>query len=258
MSSVAIAAIVFACVFGAALLGIVIAGVLPEKHLTSDSKDVVKLAMGLIATMAALVLGLLTGSAKSAFDTQNAEVKEIAANVVVLDRTLARYGPETKDIRDAIRTAIARSVARMWPEEEPKMAEPAAPATGSPDAVPVGERIDDAIRALSPQNESQRTLQARAAAIAGGILQTRWLLFGQGGNAVQMPLLIVLVFWLSALFVSFGLFAPRNATVVTILLVAAISVAGSIFLILEMNQPFTGLLKISSEPLRYALAHLGQ
>jgi hypothetical protein len=257
MSSLAIAAIVFACVFGAALGGIVIAGVLPENHLTSDSKDVVKLAMGLIATMAALVLGLLTGSAKSAFDTQNAEVKDIAANVIVLDRTLAHYGPETKEIRDAMRTAVARSVARLWPEEEPT-AESAAAPSGGPDSTSAGERIDDAIRALSPQNESQRTLQARASAIAGGILQTRWLLFGQGGNAIQKPLLVVLVFWLSALFISFGLFAPRNATVVTILLVAAISVAGSIFLILEMNQPFTGLLKISSEPLRYALAHLGQ
>lgn len=255
MSSIAIAAIVFVSVFGAALVGIAVRSVLPEHHLTTDSKDVVKLAMGLIATMAALVLGLLTGSAKGTFDTQSSEVKDIAANAIALDRTLAHYGPETKEIRDTIRQAMLQSLATMWPEEVPAAA-PSKPVV--PSTIPPAERIDDDIRALTPQNDSQRALQARATSLVGGILQTRWLLFGGGGNVVQKPLLVVLVFWLAALFASFGLFAPRNATVVTMLLVAAVSVAGSIFLILEMNQPFAGLLKISSEPLRFALAHVGQ
>src|SRR5262245_1661598 len=117
MSSLEIAGIAFACIFGGALLGMLLRTVLPEHHLSPDSKDVVKVGMGLIATMAALVLGLLTGSAKSAFDTQDSELKQMAANVLLLDRTLAHYGPETKSIRDQIRHAIEYKLAATWPED---------------------------------------------------------------------------------------------------------------------------------------------
>jgi len=253
VSSVAIAWITFACVFGASLLGMFLRKVLPDEHLSADSKDTVKLAMGLIATMAALVLGLLTGSAKSTFDTQDNEVKQGAANIVVLDRTLAHYGPETRDIRDLIRQAVVFRLGVTWPEDGSKPGR-----LDVPEATPAVEGIEDKIRALSPQTDSQRALQSRALQVAGEILQLRWLLLGQAGNPVQTPLLVVLIFWLAALFASFGLFAPRNATVLAVLLVAALSVSGSIFLILEMNRPFAGLLKISSAPLRFALSHLGQ
>src|SRR5262245_23108931 len=239
-----IAWIVFACVFGAALLGMLLRGVLPAEHLSSESKDVMKLAMGLIATMAALVLELLTGSAKSTFDAHDNELKQSAADIIVLDRTLAHYGPETKGIRDSIRRLVALRLAATWPEEESASAR-----VDVPEATPAIEGIDDQIRALAPPNEAQRALQARASQSLDQILRTRWLVLGEAGNSIQMPLLVVLVFWLSALFVSFGLFAPRNATVLVVLIVAALSVSGSIFLILEMNQPFAGLLKISSGPL---------
>lgn len=258
MSTVAIAVVVFACVFGAALLGMVLRGVLPDEHLSSDSKDVVKLAMGLIATMAALVLGLLTGSAKGTFDAQDAELKQVAANVIMLDRSLARYGPETKSIRDSLKQLIALRLATTWPEDASGLPPSTHATVDLPESTPAAESIDDEVRALSPHTDAQRGLQARAQQSVDSIMQVKWLLMGQAGNAIQTPLLVFLVFWLAALFASFGLFAPRNATVVTILLVAAISVAGSIFLIAEMNQPFTGTLKISSGPLRFALAHLGQ
>jgi hypothetical protein len=249
----AIASVVFTCVFGAALVGMMLRPLLPDEHLNADSKDVVKLAMGLVATMAALALGLLTGSAKGTFDIEDGQLKQVAADVIVLDRTLAHYGPETKETRESIRRLITSRLATIWPEEgsEPvKLDDPAATATV--------EGIDDQIRGLSPRDGAQGTLQARASQILGEVMRTRWLLLGQAGNSIQLPLLVVLVFWLAALFVSFGLFAPRNATVVTMLIVAALSVAGSIFLILEMNQPFTGLVKVSSAPLRFALTHLGQ
>src|SRR5262245_19816578 len=253
MSSLEIAGIAFACIFGGALLGMLLRTVLPEHHLSPDSKDVVKVGMGLIATMAALVLGLLTGSAKSAFDTQDAELKQMAANVILLDRTLAHYGPETKNVRDQIKRAITYKLAMTWPEDG------SAARTDLSETTPAVEGIEDAIRALVPQNEVQRALQSRALQISDSLLQTRWLMFGQqAGNAIQTPLLVVLVFWLAALFASFGLFAPRNATVVAVLGVSALSVSGAILLILEMNQPFQGLVKVSSAPLRYTLAHLGQ
>jgi len=254
MSSLAIASITFACIFGGALLGMFLRTILPEHHLNPDSKDVVKLGMGLIATMAALVLGLLTGSAKSAFDMQDNELKQSAANIILLDRTLAHYGPETATIRDQIRHAIMYKLAATWPEDSSATAR-----LDTSENTPAVERIEDEIRSLSPQSDAQRALQARALQITGEVLQTRWLVFGQqAGNAIQTPLLVVLVFWLAALFASFGLFAPRNATVIAVLCVSALSVSGALLLILEMNQPFQGLVKISSAPLRYALAHLGQ
>jgi hypothetical protein len=253
MSSLDIAGIAFVCIFGGALLGMFVRTALPENHLSQDSKDVVKLGMGLIATMAALVLGLLTGSAKSAFDTQDGELKQMAAHVLLLDRTLAHYGPDTKSIRDQIRRAIAYKLAVTWPEDG------SAARVDTSENTPAVEGIEEAIRALSPQNDVQRALQSRALQITGDVLQTRWLMFGQqAGNAIQTPLLVVLVFWLAALFASFGLFAPRNATVIAVLCVSALSVSGAILIILEMNQPFQGLVKVSSAPLRYTMAHLGQ
>src|SRR5262245_34756836 len=249
MGYLQIAGIAFACIFSGALLGMLLRTVLPEHHLSAESKDVVKVGMGLIATMAALVLGLLTGSAKSAFDTQDSELKQMAANVLLLDRTLAHYGPETKSIRHAIEYKLAAT----WPEDG------SAGRTDTSETTPAVERIEDEIRSLPPRNDEQRALQSRALQITGDVLQTRWLMFGQqAGNAIQTPLLVVLVFWLAALFASFGLFAPRNATVIAALAVAALSVAGALLLILEMNEPFQGVVKVSSAPLRYTLAHLGQ
>jgi Protein of unknown function (DUF4239) len=252
MSPIAIGSIVFACLSASMVLGMLLHSRVPVDHLNADSKDVVKLAMGLIATMAALVLGLLTASAKGSFDTWNNELKQSAAKIILLDRTLAHYGPETKNTRDVLRRVIAFRIAQTWPEESSR--------NGTLDSsmTPAVESIEDQIRALAPQNDTQRALQSKALQITGDLLGTRWLLLAQAGNSTPLLFLVVLTFWLSALFASFGLFAPRNATVVAALLFCALSVAGSTFLILEMDRPLEGLLKISSAPLRYALAHLGQ
>ena len=175
----AIGWIAFACVFGGALLGMFLRGVLPEHHLSQDSKDVVKLGMGLLGTTAALVLGLLIASAKSSFDTQNTEVKQAAANIVLLDRALAQYGPETKDARDLIRRSVAFRLAVTWPEDG------SAPERfDTPETTPTLERIETKIRDLSPQNDGQRWLQSRSLQMASDVQQTRWLLFG-GARAEQ-------------------------------------------------------------------------
>jgi hypothetical protein len=114
MRYLAIRLILFACIFGPALLGLFLRGVLPEQHLRADSKDAVRLGMGMIATMAALVLGLLVASAKNFYDTQSSELTQLSANVILLDRLLARYGPETKEARDLLRGAVARALDLMW------------------------------------------------------------------------------------------------------------------------------------------------
>jgi len=249
MSSLVIGAIVFICVFGGALLGISLRLMLPKHHLSAESKDTVKVGIGLIATMAALVLGLLVATAKASYDTKSNELTEMSANTVMLDRILAHYGPETRNIREQLRRAGAHSLAMLWPQNGQ-----------APQLEPTGgaEALYDAIAALSPKNDAQRALQNQALNLTLEIGKMRWLLFEQSGSSISTPFLVVLIFWLTIIFMSFGLFAPHNLTVVATLLVCALSVSGAIFLILELDRPFEGLIRISSAPVQNALAHLGR
>jgi hypothetical protein len=250
MSSIAISFIVFACVFGGALVGMLLRTSLPQHHLIPDSKEIVKVGMGLVTTMAALVLGLLVASAKSSYDAQSTELTEMSSKVVVLDRILAHYGPETREVRDVLRSTIARVLDVLWSKDGSDLSR----LERSTNA----EILYDKIQGLSPRDDRQRANQAQALAVAMGLGQTRWLMYEQRVSSVSLPLLIVLILWLTIIFISFGLFAPRNATVVVSLFAAAISVSGAIFLIMEMYTPYAGIIRISSAPLRAALAHLGQ
>ena len=249
MSSTTISLIVLACVFGGALLGIFLHAVLPQHHLSNETKDIVKLGMGLVGTMAALVLGLLVASAKGYYDAQSAELTQMSANIGTLDRALALYGPETKEIRTMLRGAVVRILDQMWSKDG---ASPAAPIAAG------GEILYEKIQGLSPKNDTQRLLQGQALSIAVDIGKMRYLMYAQQATSVSMPLLVVLVLWLTVIFISFGLFAPFNATVVSSLFVSALSVSGAIFLILEMYTPYSGVIAVSSAPLRAALAQLGQ
>jgi Protein of unknown function (DUF4239) len=254
MSPLATSCIVFGCIFGGTLLGMVLRAFLPEKHLSAETKDVVKLGMGLIGTMTALVLGLLIASAKSSYDAQRNGLMQMSANIIVLDRTLAHYGSESKDVRDRIHEAVEDMLSHAWPGEYRQSGSAEAP-NGTEGRY---EDVLDKIQALKPDNDAQRALQAQALKTAGDIAQTRWSLFAQKGGSIPTPFLVVLVFWLTLLFASFGLFAPRNATAVITLLICAAAVSTAMFLILELDQPFGGIMQISSAPLRSALAQLGR
>ena len=248
-----IALIVFACVFGGALLGMFLRFLIPEHHLSEDTKDVIKLGMGLIATMTALVLGLMIATAKSSYDTQDEAVKHTAAKVLLLDRMLSNYGPETKEARELLRRTVASRLEAIWPEDRSQHAR-----FDAPDAMFTNRGIETRILQLSPQNDAQRWLQTQALRVGRDIMETRWLVLGSLGSSMPVQFLVVVVFWLMIIFGSFGLLAPRNATVVAVLFLCALSVAGSIFLILEMDRPLEELMSISSAPLRYTLSHLGQ
>jgi hypothetical protein len=245
----AISWIVFGVVFGGALVGLALRALLPEHHLSQDSRDVVKLGMGLLGTMAALVLGLLIASAKSSFDTQRNGLAQLSANLVLLDRALAHYGPETKDIREGLRQSVATMINQIWPENGDH-AGGVEPTAGS-------ETLYEQLQGLSPHTDSQRFLQAAALKTGVDVAQERWLLSAQKGSAIPVPFLVILVFWLAVLFVSFSMFTRPNGTVVMALLFCALSVAAAIFLILELDRPFDGLIQLSSDPLRRALAQLG-
>ena len=251
MSPFEVGCIVLVCVFGGAMLGMTIHTLLPEPHLNSESKDVIKLGMGLIATMSALVLALLTNSAKGSYDTQRNEVTQVSANVILLDRVLAHYGPETKDARDLIKVSVAAMIDRIWPSDRVEAAKLGPTSTS-------GELFFDKIQELTPKDDVQHALQAQALNLSIQIGQARLLLFEQGGRSIPMPFLVLLIFWVTTIFLSFGLFAPRNATVIVTLFLCALSVAGAIFLIMELDRPFGGLIEISSAPLRNAMAIIGK
>jgi hypothetical protein len=253
MSSIAISLIVFAVVFAGALFGMFLRTVLPEHHLNDSSKDVVKLGMGLVATMSALVLSLLISSAKSSFDAQSAEVTDASARIILLDRTLALYGPETNEARQLLRSSIARVFERLWPKNRDRVV---VSALGEPSSGM--ESLYVMVQGMSPKDDRQRSIQTQALNILVVLGQLRWLMYEQQSTSISMPLLIVLVSWVTTLSISFGIFAPYNATVIASLLVTSMSVAAAIFLILELYKPYGGLIHISSAPMRIALAHLGQ
>jgi Protein of unknown function (DUF4239) len=255
MSPTLIGLIVFLFTFVGALFGAWVRASLPRHHVEADSKDTIKVDIGLIATMTALVLGLVTASSKSSFGAVDDAVKQTATEVLVLDRTLARYGPETKDIRNHLHQAVSARVDAIWPEGAVRPISLDPMRSG---AATTSEGLADAIRQLQPKDNAQRALQARAADLSEALLQARWLVLSSAETRVPGPFLIIMTFWLTVTFMSFGLFAPRNATVVAALFLSSLSVACALFLVLEMGTPFEGVLKASDEPLRQGLAHMNQ
>jgi len=236
------------------LLGMFLRGILPEHHLSNESMGVVKLGIGMLATLAALVIGLLIASAKGSFDTMNNGLMQTGSKIILLDRLMAQYGPETREARDFLRRGVASFIERVWPKEGvgDLQVKPLDPRAGI-------EALQEKLLQLSPQNDSQRWIQSRALQVSGEIAETRWLLIQQIGlSSLSMPFFVILVSWLVIIFFSFGLSSPRNATVIVVLLICALSAAASLYLIQELDQPYRGLIRISSAPLRNALAYLGQ
>jgi hypothetical protein len=250
MSAAVLSCLIFALTLGGIVLGALLRTTLPQHHLSKESQDIVRLGAGLIATIAALVLGLLIAAAKGSFDTQSGQVKQITADIILLDALLEQYGPEALPIRVEMRKLIGPLADRLWRE---RPADAAAPFTINAKA----ESVYVAIQALSPKNDLQRSLQARAAQISTDLAQTRLLLFVESDNAIPAPFIAILAFWLIIIFASFSLFAALNVTVFAFLSLFALSASCAIFLILELSQPFTGLLMIPSAPLRNALGPIG-
>ena len=254
MHPVGIGFVTFACAFGGALLGNYIRTLLPPTHLSKESQDIMRLGMGLVATMTALLLGLVTASARSSFDSQDSAIRTSMSNILTADRLLARYGPETK--------ADTRS-----------------PETGGgippPDNV-AGRRVDrrglrrrhnlgyrskqieNQILQLSPATDTQRWFKAEALKLSEEVVKTRWRVLESQGGSVPFAFLVVVIFWLAVTFTSFGLYAQQNASVMAVLFVSALSVAAAVFLILELDGPFTGVIKVPSNSVHFTLQHLGQ
>ncbi len=253
MNPSALAAITCVCAFGGALLGAAIRTRLPPPHLSKESQDVMRLGMGLVATMTALLLGLVTASARSTFDSQDNAVRNSAANILSLDRLLARYGPETAPTRELLRSALEIRLEATWPSHGSRGV-----GLAQTQAASALETIEEQILNLPVTNDNQRWYKAEALKLGEDVLKTRWRLLSSQGGTVPLLFLAVVVLWLTVTFGTFGLYTQPNPTVIVVLLLAAASVSGAVFLILELDGPFEGWIKVSSEPFRFAVSQLGR
>jgi Protein of unknown function (DUF4239) len=251
MAPIVISLISFALALVGILVGSVLQRTLPEGHLSSDSKEVLKLSMGVVATLAALVLGLLVASAKGTYDARESEINQITAHVILLDNLLAKYGEEAQAARASLRQAIPAMIDRIWREAQ------SAPQQSTPfKATAESEAFYQRVQELQPSNDIQRGLKERVISATTDLAQARFLLFSHLGSSIPVPFLAVLLLWMIVLFAGFSLMAPTNTTTLASLMICALSVSGAIFLILELDQPFSGIMVIQSESLRNALPAL--
>ena len=245
------AAVVSASLLAAVWIGIWLRRLLPPPHLSADTKDTVKLTMGLVATMSALLLGLLVNSGKASYDTKRGQVIQMASKVALLDRMLGVYGPEGAEVRRQLRTLVEEQMRRMWPGEPSVPAQLKSPSQ-------TGDAFYAAIQTLAARDDTQRALKAQAVSLTVEFAQLRSLMLAQSSTSIAIPVLVMVVCWLLVIFLGFTLIAPPNATANLALMVSALCAAAAIFLIMELDRPFGGLIQISSEPMRNALSQLGK
>jgi hypothetical protein len=245
MNSLHIALVVLGCAFVSGLVGMALK--LPDHHRDPDSRDAVKLVMALIATISALVLSLLIASANNHYNTQRSELQSLSADVILLDRLLISYGPEAKEARDGLRDVVVVMHDRIWSRRGVKTAD-----------LGGATKFLNQVQSLTPKSESQRSMHVLALRATETLLLTRLLMFEQLGHAISGEVLTVLVGWICVLFLGFGLFARFNVTVIVALLLGALSVSGAIFIIVDLGEPFSGLLRVSDAPLLNALAQIKQ
>jgi hypothetical protein len=250
MSSQLVFLVTFASIAIGGALGMLIRIRLPDANLVAESKEVVRLGAGLMGTVAALVLGLMIASAKNSYDSQTANVRQLAANIILLDELLEQYGRETREARAMIRNAAAITVQRVWQE--------GTVANGTETFSPSGAaaRFFLILENQTPANDVQRAIKSRIMEVATDLARTRLLMFVHFDNPIPVPLLVIMILWLTVIFASYTLFAETNIVVAVASVIYALAVSSALFLIVDMSQPFTGLMKISNEPLKHLLPQL--
>ena len=237
----------FALILGSTILGAIVRARLPEHHLTGDSKEVIRLATALVATLTALVLALLFAATRTSFEHTSASVSRLVTDITELDDVLAEYGPDAASIRRKLRDELGPLVDSIWRDD--------AIAAGRPVAARPAHDASALylVRELQPKTPVQASLQTRALQIGTDFLQTRLGLFAQPQDSVSTPFMIVLVAWLMFLFTTFSMSSKPNPTLGIVLGVCILSASAAVYLILELGLPFGGLMQVASDPLRNAL-----
>jgi hypothetical protein len=243
--------VTLAATLGGAVLGAVLRRWLPVAWLGGETRDVVRLGVGLLATLSAVAISLMIASAKTSYDTQDAHFRQFSADVILTDQLLAQYGPEAAGVRKLMRQAVPAALDRIWAEK----------AIGAPQGnaftpSSAAEQVYDATDALAPVSDAQRLLKPRIEQASGEIARARLLMFADVDTPIQRPFLLILVFWLTVVFVSFSLFVEPGPVIAVALLVFALSIASALFLVADLSHPFAGLMQISNQNLRDALGPL--
>lgn len=245
-------AISFVAMFGGALIGIFTARALPNHHLSNESATVVKLTAAVVASLTSLVLALMLSSANSSFSVNAGIVKKLGSDLVHLDHILRIYGPEANEARGDLRAYATRKNEELFPVS-------GVPAAANRDTSDLLDVLLDAVVSLSPADRRHTALISQAQVIIANIYAERWLLWERPGTTVPVQFLFVMIFWLSLIFVSFGLFAPVNVTVVTSFFLSALAVTGAILMIVELGNPMHhGWLQVPREPMGRALIEIGR
>ena len=237
----------FALILGGTIVGAVVRSKLPEHHLTGDSKEVIRLATALVATLTALVLALLFAATRASFEHTSASVSRLATDISELDDVLEEYGPNGTAIRKQLRNEMGPLMDAIWRDD----------AIAAGRAVPGRPKHNSTalamMRDLQPKTPTEVSLHTRALQISSDIQQTRLGLLAQPPDSVSTPFMVVLVLWMIFLFTTFSMSAKPNPTLATVLFVCILSASGAIYLILELGLPFGGLMQVSNESLRDAL-----
>jgi hypothetical protein len=224
----------------------------PEHHFGNEARDVLRLGLGLITTMNALILGLLISTAKSSYDAKRNQLTQMAADAILVDRSLAIYGSETDEIRKSLRELFAKFIDHIQAIRDGRRENAYAESEiGAAD-------FYQSVRKLKPRDDGQKSLKAEALQASFEIAQIRALELAQESNSVPTAFLVVLAFWLVVIFTGYGLFAPPNLTVAICLGIFALCVSAAVLMILSMDQPFSGIVQISAEPLSNAMSVLGK
>ena len=237
--------------FAGALTGLYLHRMLPEPHLTKETQDVVRLGTGMLSVLASLVLAMLISTAKTTYDSTDKDLRTFSADLILLSETLRDYGGDAAAPRTLLRAYVRRMVAETWPIRGEAVVD-------STDSGTLLEGVRGAIRALHPVDDGQRWLQEQALQVHTSLLRERWQFIQNEGHSVRPVVLLILASWVSFIFASFGLNAPQNGTVVAAFLVCSLAIGGSVFLVLAMDNPLSGVMRVSDAPMRRAAAHLGQ
>ncbi|HVI80750.1 MAG: hypothetical protein DMF04_00455 [Verrucomicrobia bacterium] len=249
MIHVVIGLISFAAIFGGALIGLFVRRRLPGHHLSSETQSVVTVSVAVIGTLSALVLGLMISAANSSFSKRSDEVRELSLQVIRVERNLRRYGPEADDARANMRAWAAIKLEQLSPKKGQSSPSPEK-------GIETLESVQDALLALTPKNERQTYLRTLCLTLSSNLIHERWALEQSAGHSIPVPFLILLIFWLAIVFASFGLFAPTNATTIVALFLCSVAVSGGIYLIEELDNPLSGLIKVPFDAMRKALVEI--
>lgn len=245
MSAVAIVLIAFALILLSTGLGLLLRHQLPERHLSGDSKEVIKLATALVGTMSALVIALLFASTRASYEATGSQISQLTANVIELDRILKGLGDEGVALRKVLRDDVKTLADSIWQSE----------AGNSTKAIAEEVSVVGKLRQLVTQ-DPRGVWQARALAVSDALAQIQLAIQSHPPDSMSKPFVFLLVLWLCFIFATFAMSSAPNMTLLCVLFFCALSAASAIYLILELGQPFEGLMQVPSAPLRNALPPL--